>query len=54
MEEIKNMKIAILSDVHLDMNSNYVGEDLLPVFVQCLKEKEPDLILIAGDMSDHV
>ena len=51
---MKNMKIAILSDVHLDMNSNYVGEDLLPVFVQYLKEKEPDLILIAGDISDHV
>ncbi|MEH6941692.1 metallophosphoesterase [Bacillus sp. JJ722] len=48
------MKIAVLSDIHLDMNSNFVGEDLLPILVETLIEKEPDLIVIAGDLSDHV
>ncbi len=48
------MKIAILSDIHLDMNTAYVGENLFDIFVQCLKDKAPDLILIAGDLSDHV
>ncbi|WP_042352416.1 metallophosphoesterase [Bacillus massiliigorillae] len=48
------MNIAVLSDLHLDMNSNFVGEDLLPILIETFVEKQPDLIVIAGDLSDHV
>ena len=47
------MKIVTVSDIHLDMNSNYARADLLPVFIQCLKRVEADLIIIAGDLCDY-
>ena len=48
------MKIAVLSDIHLDMNSAFVGEDLLPILIESLREKKVNLIIVAGDISDHV
>ncbi|MBD3108451.1 metallophosphoesterase [Bacillus sp. AGMB 02131] len=47
------MKIVTVSDIHLDMNSKYAGVDLLPVFIQCLKSQEANLIIIAGDLCDN-
>lgn len=43
-----------MSDIHLDMNSNFVGEDLLPVLIDSLQGKDLDLIIIAGDIGDRV
>jgi len=47
------MKIAIVSDIHLDINSKYVGKDLMPIFICCLKKQEADVIVIAGDLCDN-
>lgn len=47
------MKIVTVSDIHLDMNSNYAGVDLLPAFIRCLKKCDADLIIIAGDLCDN-
>lgn len=47
------MKLAVLSDIHLDMNSNFVGKDLLSVLIDSLRKQEVDLLLIAGDLSDN-
>ena len=44
------MKLAIVSDLHLDMNSGFAESDLLPILVEELKKCEADTILIAGDI----
>lgn len=46
------MRLLIMSDLHLDKNSMYSGRNLLPELIEKIKEKNPDLILIAGDISN--
>lgn len=46
------MRLLIMSDLHLDKNSMYSGRNLLPELIVKIKEKKPDLILIAGDISN--
>lgn len=46
------MKVAVLSDAHIDVNSHIKGENLFPILIDSLKKKEPDLIIIAGDLSN--
>lgn len=46
------MKLLIMSDLHLDKNSMYSGRNLLPELIDKVKSKAPDLILIAGDISN--
>ena len=47
------MKLVTVSDIHLDMNSNYVGVDLLPALIRCLKKQDADIYIIAGDLCDN-
>ncbi len=44
------MKLAVVSDLHLDMNSGFAEADLLPLLIEELKKCEADSILIAGDI----
>lgn len=46
------MKLLIMSDLHLDKNSMYSGRNLLPELIDKIKTKNPDIILIAGDLSN--
>ncbi|WP_088362665.1 metallophosphoesterase [Bacillus cereus] len=46
------MRILVCNDMHLDINSNYLGRNLLPEFIEALKKKKPDLIIIPGDITD--
>lgn len=48
------MKIAILSDLHIDMNARFVGEELLADLINIVRTKELDILIIAGDLTDHV
>lgn len=47
------MKILFISDTHLDLNSTSLGYDLLPPFIAYVKRKNPDILIIAGDISDN-
>lgn len=42
----------VCSDLHLDINSKDLGRDLLSDFVEVVLENAPDLLLIAGDISN--
>lgn len=42
------MKIAVISDIHVDINENY---DVKGAMVDYLKDKAIELLLIAGDLS---
>ena len=44
------MKLAVVSDLHLDMNSGFAEADLLPLLIEELKKCDSDSILIAGDI----
>ena len=44
------MKLAVVSDLHLDMNSDFAEADLLPLLIEELNKCEADTILIAGDI----
>ena len=41
------MKIAVISDIHVDINENY---DVKGAMVDYLKDKAIELLLIAGDL----
>ena len=44
------MKIAVISDIHVDINREYPVVDCLAFYV---KEQHADLLLVAGDLSEH-
>lgn len=45
------MKTAVISDIHVDINREYPVVDCLASYV---KEQHADLLLVAGDLSEHV
>lgn len=47
------MKILIQSDLHLDYNKRQV-DDIEERYIQKMKEKEADIIIVAGDMSSNL
>lgn len=47
------MKILCLSDLHMDVNGRSYEEDILPYVITYIKKKDPDIVLIAGDISDY-
>ncbi|MGF7535124.1 metallophosphoesterase [Bacillus mexicanus] len=47
------MRIAILNDLHLDLNSIEMKYNLVPELIEGLKSKNPDLIIIAGDIANY-
>jgi uncharacterized protein len=50
--DVKQLKILMASDFHL---GNIVGANHLTKFVDIVKEEEPDLILLPGDIiNDHI
>lgn len=48
------MRIAHISDVHLDVNSEVVGSDILEQFIEVLSEESWDVLLISGDISNSI
>ncbi|MEK5209283.1 metallophosphoesterase [Psychrobacillus sp. FSL H8-0510] len=48
------MKIGHLSDLHLDINQEHVEEDIVKVLCNTIKEKDWDILLISGDISNHM
>lgn len=47
------MKIGTVSDLHIDRNSEYTKGDLISSFSEILQDKKIDVLLIAGDVSNH-
>ena len=47
-ERSDTMKFGFISDIHLDM----AKEDLLPVFIETLENKDIDTLVIAGDITE--
>lgn len=45
------MNILFLSDIHLDNNSKAIGRDLIVDLVEYINEKNPHILVIAGDIS---
>ena len=45
-------RILCLSDIHLDINSQEKGTDLLPTFITYIQKQAPDVVLISGDISN--
>ncbi len=45
------MKVAMISDIHVDVNSSY---DVVGSLVQCLKKHKPQLLVLAGDISGNI
>ncbi|WP_320130102.1 metallophosphoesterase [uncultured Sphaerochaeta sp.] len=45
------MKVAMISDIHVDVNNSY---DIIGSLVQCLKEHHPQLLVLAGDISGNI
>lgn len=48
------MKIAVISDLHFDRNNKRMGQnfDYAAILGQILKERQVDLLLLAGDLSN--
>lgn len=46
------MKIAVINDAHLDINSTLLKQDLTQIFIENVKKKKPDLVIIPGDLSN--
>lgn len=46
-------KILVCSDLHLDVNEFALGMNMETEVEQFVKRKQPDVVLIAGDVSDH-
>lgn len=45
------MKVLFLSDVHIDVNTKYLKQNLLPSLIDYLNEVKPDLWIFAGDLA---
>ncbi len=47
------MKIGTLSDIHFDRHQQLRMEDYIEALAQLTRQKELDLLIIAGDISNH-
>lgn len=45
------MKVLFLSDIHIDVNQQYVKQPLLPHLIDYLNEVKPDLWIFSGDLT---
>ena len=52
MRGVSEVKLLICSDVHFDINTASTGVDVVHIFVQFVKKKKVDRVVIAGDISD--
>lgn len=46
-----NLKVLFLSDLHLDVNRQYLKQNLLPALIAFLNEIKPDVWVLAGDVA---
>lgn len=47
------MKIAILSDIHEGYNRTKTKTEILPILINWMQAKKPDVFIISGDMANH-
>ncbi|MCC5889416.1 MAG: metallophosphoesterase [Alkalibacterium sp.] len=47
------MRIGTVSDLHIDRNRDYTDNDLISTFSEVIQNQEIDVLLIAGDVSNH-
>ncbi len=47
------MKIGTIADLHIDRHNKKTSEDYLEALVEIVKYKKLDILLIAGDISNH-
>lgn len=47
------MRIGTVSDLHIDRNSDYTDDDLISTFSEVIQNQKIDMLLIAGDISNH-
>lgn len=47
------MKLLICSDLHVDVNKQMTNTDIIPIFIEACKKRNPDAIIIAGDLTGN-
>lgn len=47
------MKIAVLSDIHEELNQKKTGADIMALIEKWLKLHQPDIFIIAGDIASN-